>query len=107
MKKLSCLIFIFVSLSAWSQKALPEDVQSTINKRIEYGKSPSYAIGIVDKDGVRYYNFGTKTPGGALVDEHSIYEIGSITKVFTAILLAQNVLEGKMKLDDPIKKYLP
>ncbi len=56
---------------------------------------------------MRYYNFGTKTLGGAAVDEHSIYEIGSISKVFTAILLAQKVVDGKMKLDDPIKKYLP
>jgi D-alanyl-D-alanine-carboxypeptidase/D-alanyl-D-alanine-endopeptidase len=107
MKKLITLLFVFISITAWSQKALPEDVQVSIQKRLEYGKSPSYAIGIVDKDGVRYYNFGAKTIGGAPVDEHSIYEIGSISKVFTAILLAQKVLEGKMKLDDPIKKYLP
>lgn len=107
MKKLITLFLIFISITTWSQKALPEDVTASIKKRIEYGHSPSYAIGIIDKDGVRYYNFGNKTLGGAPVDEHSIYEIGSISKTFTAILLAQKVLEGKMKLDDPIKKYLP
>jgi CubicO group peptidase (beta-lactamase class C family) len=107
MKKLIGLLLVFISISAWSQKVLPEDVQASLKKRIEYGKSPSYAIGIVDKDGVRYYNFGTKTIGGSSVDEHTIYEIGSISKTFTATLLAQKVLEGKMKLDDPIKKYLP
>ena len=35
--------------------------------------------------------------------EHSIYEIGSITKTFTATLLADEVLKGEMKLDDPAK----
>jgi len=65
------------------------------------------AIGIIDKNGARYYNFGTKTLNGAPVDEHTIYEIGSISKVFTGILLAQAVQDGKLKLDDPIKKYLP
>jgi D-alanyl-D-alanine-carboxypeptidase/D-alanyl-D-alanine-endopeptidase len=107
MKKLVGLLIIFCSITTWSQKALPEDVSASIKKRIEYGYSPSYAIGIIDKDGVRYYNFGTKALSGTSVDEHSIYEIGSISKTFTAILLAQKVLEGKMNLDDPIKKYLP
>jgi len=95
MKKLIVLLLVFTSITTWSQKTLPEDVTASIKKRIEYGYSPSYAVGIIDKDGVRYYNFGTKTLGGASVDEHSIYEIGSISKTFTAILLAQKVLEGK------------
>ena len=41
------------------------------------------------------------------VDQNSIFAIGSNTKVFTAILLADMVEDGLIKLDDPIKKYLP
>ncbi len=44
---------------------------------------------------------------GQEVDENTIYEIGSITKVFTGILLAQQVLEGRLKLDDEINNFLP
>ncbi|HSF80242.1 MAG TPA: serine hydrolase [Anaerolineales bacterium] len=40
-------------------------------------------------------------------DGDTVYEIGSITKVFTGILLAQAVLKGEVKLDDPISMYLP
>lgn len=40
-------------------------------------------------------------------DGDSLYEIGSITKVFTGLLLADAVVEGHMALDDPINKYLP
>ncbi len=105
MKRLFILLLI-IPFYLTAQK-LPDDVEVSIKKRLEYGHSPSYAIGIVDKDGAHYYNFGTKTINGSPVDEHSIYEIGSISKVFTAILLAQQVVNGKMKLDDPIKKYLP
>jgi CubicO group peptidase (beta-lactamase class C family) len=100
------ILALILPLCLTGQK-LPDDVEANIKKRIEYGHSPSYAIGIIDKKGARYYNFGTKTINGAPVDEHTIYEIGSISKVFTAILLAQQVVDGKMKLDDPIKKYLP
>jgi serine-type D-Ala-D-Ala carboxypeptidase/endopeptidase len=106
MKRLICLFVLVTVGYAWSQ-ALPEDVLTNIKKRIENGHTPSIAIGIIDKNGARYYNFGTKTLNGAPVDEHSIYEIGSISKVFTGILLAQAVQDGKLKLDDPIKKYLP
>ena len=40
-------------------------------------------------------------------DGDTVYEIGSITKVFTGILLAQAVVNGEVKLDDPISMYLP
>src|SRR6185312_13288250 len=41
------------------------------------------------------------------VDENTIFAIGSNTKVFTTILLADLVNKGLVKLDDPIEKYLP
>jgi CubicO group peptidase (beta-lactamase class C family) len=37
----------------------------------------------------------------------SVFEIGSISKVFTSILLAHAVLEKKVKLDDPVAVHLP
>ncbi len=101
------LILLLVAPLYLTAQKLPNDVDASIKKRLEYGISPSYAIGIIDKNGAHYYNFGTKAINGAPVDEHTVYEIGSISKVFTAILLAQQVVNGKMKLDDPIKKYLP
>ena len=37
----------------------------------------------------------------------TLYEIGSISKTFAGLLLANAVLDGKAALDDPIQKYLP
>jgi D-alanyl-D-alanine-carboxypeptidase/D-alanyl-D-alanine-endopeptidase len=37
----------------------------------------------------------------------TIFEIGSITKVFTATVLAEMALEGLVSLDDPVPRYLP
>jgi D-alanyl-D-alanine-carboxypeptidase/D-alanyl-D-alanine-endopeptidase len=42
-----------------------------------------------------------------LPPQNIIFEIGSITKAFTGLLLAQTVLEGKASLDDPIARHLP
>lgn len=108
MKIIKTLLFLLLCTSAFTQKnALPEDVVASIKSRIDFGLTPSIVIGIIDKDGMHYYSFGTKTVGGELVDEHSIYEIGSISKTFTATLLADNIVKGKMKADDPVSKYLP
>jgi CubicO group peptidase (beta-lactamase class C family) len=40
-------------------------------------------------------------------DGDTVFEIGSVTKVFTGILLAQAVVNGEVQLDDPISMYLP
>ncbi|HEV3251582.1 MAG TPA: serine hydrolase domain-containing protein, partial [Puia sp.] len=40
-------------------------------------------------------------------DTNTIYRIGSITKTFTAVILMQLVEERRVKLDDPVEKYLP
>jgi D-alanyl-D-alanine-carboxypeptidase/D-alanyl-D-alanine-endopeptidase len=40
-------------------------------------------------------------------DADTVFEIGSITKVFTGTLLAQAMLNGEVKLDDPISMYFP
>jgi CubicO group peptidase (beta-lactamase class C family) len=45
--------------------------------------------------------------GGPAVDETTLFEIGSITKVFTGILLADAVLKKKATLEDPISRHLP
>jgi D-alanyl-D-alanine-carboxypeptidase/D-alanyl-D-alanine-endopeptidase len=43
--------------------------------------------------------------GAAKAD--SIYEIGSMTKTFTGLLLAQMAEQGKVKLDEPVRELLP
>lgn len=40
-------------------------------------------------------------------NDATLYEIGSVSKTFAGLLLADAVLEGKAALDDPIQKYLP
>ncbi len=105
----SLFLILFLSTSSFGQSSikLPDDVVNSIEKRIEFGLNPSIVVGIIDKDGPHYFNFGKKSDNGAEANEHTIYEIGSITKVFTATLLSQQVIDGKLKLDDPIKNYLP
>jgi CubicO group peptidase (beta-lactamase class C family) len=53
-------------------------------------------------------NYGMTSKGsGQPVTSETVYEIGSISKVFTGILLAEKVNDGTLKLDDPIQKFMP
>lgn len=108
MRLFTTLLFIILSISSRAQvAALPTEVTSSIQQRIDNGTNTSIVVGIIDADGPRYYSFGKTTESGKPVNEHSIYEIGSISKTFTATLLADMVRKGEMSLDDPIEKYLP
>ncbi len=86
---------------------LPHEIIKTIENRIEGGITPSIALAIIDSSGVQYYNFCKTSEDGTEADENSIYEIGSISKVFTGILLAQQVLDGDLRLQDKINDLLP
>ncbi|MDN5864643.1 MAG: beta-lactamase family protein [Gammaproteobacteria bacterium] len=50
---------------------------------------------------------GHKVRGGAAPDARTMFSIGSITKVFTAAMLADLINSGKVKPSDPVDRYLP
>ena len=65
-------------------------------------------IGLVDEHGSRIFSAGNLDNGTtAPVNGDAVFEIGSITKTFTALLLLDMAGRGEMKLDDPVAKYLP
>jgi|WetSurMetagenome_2_1015567.scaffolds.fasta_scaffold29233_3 serine-type D-Ala-D-Ala carboxypeptidase/endopeptidase len=108
MKPILFSLALIFSFAVHAQKpTLPDEVKASIEKRIALGINPSIVVGLINADGSSYFSFGVKKTGGEPVNEHSIYEIGSISKTFTATLLADEVLKGEMSLDDPAQKYLP
>ncbi|MFZ6001513.1 MAG: serine hydrolase [Bacteroidota bacterium] len=107
-KLLFLLLFAAYSINTFAQSFLPEAVVTNIKARVDNGTNQAIVVAVIDADGPHYFSYGvkslkTKEP----VNEYSVFEIGSISKVFTGILLADRVLKGDMKLDDPLQKYLP
>ena len=96
---------------AQAQDKPPTDaeIRALLRTRIDTEKrGVGLAVGWVDEHGSRVVTYGrTALAGGREVDGQTIFEIGSVTKVFTALLLAQSVARGEMTLDDPVAKYLP
>jgi CubicO group peptidase (beta-lactamase class C family) len=78
---------------------------------IQYLRDPDnrgLSIGVVNGTYTETFFYG-ETKGGnkTLPDSRSLYEIGSISKTFTAVILSHAVHQGKIKLRDDIRKYLP
>lgn len=70
-------------------------------------RSVGLSLGIVLNGKAFFYNYGeTRQGNGTLPAKTTLYELGSLTKTFTGILLAQAVLDKKIALDDDIRKYL-
>lgn len=66
------------------------------------------SIGILKDGQISTYNYGETARGNNLLPTaNTLFEIGSITKTFTATLLAYYANEGKVKLTDPITQYMP
>lgn len=76
--------------------------------RLQAGHLAGAAIGTLDNGREHYLNIGQSNFGTTpAIDRNSVFEIGSITKVFTNVLLADMVLRGEVSLDDPVQKFLP
>jgi CubicO group peptidase (beta-lactamase class C family) len=65
-------------------------------------------VGVLRDGKTSFYGYGETVKGnGKIPDDGTLFEIGSISKTFTATMLAMAVDQGKLKLDDPVNKYLP
>lgn len=82
-------------------------IQEFLHRNFD-GKNYGSVIGVVDEHGSQIFAAGNRDNGtDQPVDGDTLFEIGSITKTFTVLLLEDMVNRGEMKLDDPVEKYLP
>lgn len=92
-----------------SPPAFADKIDKYVEQRIEALHVPGLALAII-KDGelVKSKGYGlANLETGARVTPQTRFEIGSLTKQFTAFTLMTLVEEGKIGLDDPLRKYFP
>jgi D-alanyl-D-alanine-carboxypeptidase/D-alanyl-D-alanine-endopeptidase len=85
------------------------EIRKILVERIEARKQAvGIVVGIVEPEERRIIAYGSTANGGSRpVDGDTLFEIGSVTKVFTAQILADAVARGAVTLDDPVAKLLP
>jgi len=107
---LSCLA-LSASAQSPSISPLPSDAQirQILADRIDTQKQAvGIVVGVIDAQGRRIIAHGSPAKGDQRsLDGDTVFEIGSITKVFTALLLAEMAERGEVALSDPVAKYLP
>lgn len=112
-------LFIIFPFSAFSQSSVLlknekinsdlKVLESWIGAQMDYKNIPGITVGIIyDQEliyakGFGYSNLKKKTPA----TPQSLYRIASISKTFTATAIMQLRDEGKLRLDDPVKKFIP
>ena len=94
-----------------NERVLPSDgdIRQILRQRVDaQGKGIGMVVGVIDASGARVVSYGQIGEGDQRPpDGDTVFEIGSMTKVFTALVLADMVQRGEVALEDPITKYLP
>jgi serine-type D-Ala-D-Ala carboxypeptidase/endopeptidase len=99
---------------AWAQahtSAVPsnDEIRAILADRIDVRRQGvGIVVGVVDSHGSRIVGYGNLDRRDARpVTGDTLFEIGSLTKVFTALLLTEMVQHGEVALTDPVARYLP
>lgn len=99
------LLPLFLLLIGYSANAQNHEVQQRVveafNKRAADDFLIGSSVGYVDQQGEMEVNLGFVS------SSHDKFEIGSISKSFAGIILAQLVLENKVKLSTPLEDVIP
>lgn len=100
--------FIGSCVAQTETKSLSEFIQANVENTHKKEKLPGVFVGILNNGQRSYFNAGfanieNQTP----FDSSNVFEIGSITKTFTAYVLMAVLLENKIAETDFIVKYLP
>lgn len=103
---LLCLILLFApALSGQENKK--DELSLFLKKAVKTYNIPALSISIVDDNEIIYsFNWG-EIGGCKAVTSDTPFYLGSTSKTFTALAVMRLVEQGKVGLDEPVKKYLP
>jgi beta-lactamase class C len=104
-------LLVALGLCLGSQSALAElnqAVDAAVKPMMQTYAIPGMAIAISDKGQQYFFEYGVASrESGQAVDRHTLFELGSISKLFTATLGAYAEARGTLNLSDNASQYLP
>ncbi len=104
-----CVLLPGYSQAADDQKAAVEQiVAQTVLPLMERHAIPGMSVGFVLDGQANIFTYGVASKAtGKPVTSDTLFEIGSVSKTFTATLAAYAQIGGQLSLSDPASKYLP
>lgn len=98
-------ISAIAAVAAQAAPQLDDKLRAALQSRVDSGELASVVVGI--SEGADTAIFGFSKSGSKPPDAQTVYEIGSVTKTFTGLLLAQAVSAKKARLEQPVAELLP
>jgi CubicO group peptidase (beta-lactamase class C family) len=107
--RIIAILLVFFSTPLRAGDVLPkEEVDRFVKPIIDGQYAKCLVVGLINEHDRQVIGYGIKSDTDRTPpDGQSVFEIGSVTKTFTATLLAEAVLRGEVKLDDPVQKFMP
>ncbi len=107
-KKVILILVITLFSNIILSQNLVNQTDSSFLKLKEFPNNTQFSIALIKDSVFQFIGFIKKNDTLKIIDNRdSLFEIGSLTKVFTATLLANSVLDYKINLNQPINKFLP
>jgi CubicO group peptidase (beta-lactamase class C family) len=108
MKRYAAVLVLALSAhTALAQVADDAAIRKILVERIDRNQAVGLVVGVIEPSGRRVVSHGSFAKGDKrALGGDTVFEIGSVTKVFTALLLADMVARGEVALNDPVGKYL-
>jgi CubicO group peptidase (beta-lactamase class C family) len=108
-RSLACALSVFANTFAMAAAAPGDDAISAVMAGAVKPDEPGCTVGVLQGGALTHARaFGlADVARGRPLDTHSVFNLASVSKQFTAFALLLLEQDGKLKLDDPAVKYLP
>lgn len=101
------VLLLFISTFSFGQN-FSQKIDSIIKDNYQKNPEVGISVGFISNNKEYYTAYGKLSKESSMnIDKNSLFEIASITKILTSNLIAQAVIDKKLKLEDYIDGYLP
>jgi methyl acetate hydrolase len=120
MKRFPCILLVylvmFIAAGASAQTSLPAlsangtaEIDAALQRAVKQGVVPGVVAIVTNKDGILYHGaYGLMDVAKEKnMTEDAIFRIASMTKPVTSVAIMMLIEEGKLRLDDPVSKFIP
>ena len=106
---LGALTALFAGLGAYADEPPDLAIQTILQERVGKDRESTGIVAVLsDSTGSRLFTYGASgAADNQKLDADTVFEIASITKLLTALILAAMVERGEVEISDPVAKYLP
>ena len=84
---------------AWSQNLTDQSVEKAARPLVEKRVADGLSVGYIEGSRHGIVHLGSSSPAGKRADDSTVYELGSVSKVFTGLMLADAVVRGEIDLN--------